>query len=174
MAYRHGDRNQMQLLPPSIEEYVTPDDPVRAYNAFVDSLSLAELGILWDEHKVGNSEYNPKAMIKLLVYGYSYGLRSSRKLERATYHNLSFIWLMGGSYECIRITVIVPSQKQAHDRPVKPNDKEQFLYDEPNDRYICPRGHSLSYTFLDKHRNHKVYQITDAYARMSAYAHSYE
>jgi transposase len=96
MVYRHGDRNQMQLLPPSIEEYVGLDDPVRAYNAFVDSLSLAELGILWDEHKVGNSEYDPKAMIKLLVYGYSYGLRSSRKLEMATYHNLSFIWLMGG------------------------------------------------------------------------------
>lgn len=95
MAYRHGDRDQMQLLPPSIEEYVTPADPVRAYNAFVDSLSLDELGIIWDEHKVGNSEYDPKAMIKLLVYGYSYGLRSSRKLEMATYHNLAFIWLMG-------------------------------------------------------------------------------
>jgi transposase len=96
MAYRHGDRDQMQLLPPSIEEYVALDDPVRAYNAFVESLSLDELGILWDEHKVGNSEYNPKAMIKLLVYGYSYGIRSSRKLERETYHNLSFIWLMAG------------------------------------------------------------------------------
>ena len=35
-------------------------------------------------------------MLKLLVYGYSYGVRSSRKLERAIYHNLSFIWLMGG------------------------------------------------------------------------------
>ena len=96
MAYRHGDRNQMQLLPPSIEEYVAGDDPVRAYDAFVESLSLDELGILWDEHKVGNSEYYPKAMIKLVVYGYSYGFRSSRKLEKATYHNLSFIWLMGG------------------------------------------------------------------------------
>ena len=30
------------------------------------------------------------------MYGYSYGIRSSRKLERATYHNLSFIWLVGG------------------------------------------------------------------------------
>jgi len=98
MAYRHGDRNQMQLLPPNIEEYVTPDDSVRAYSAFVDSLSLDELGILWDEHKVGNSEYNPKAMIKLLVYGYSYGLRSSRKLEMATYHNLSFIWSYGSKF----------------------------------------------------------------------------
>ena len=62
MAYRHGERNQMQLLPPSIEEYVGLEDPVRAYDAFVNSLSLAELGILWDEHKVGNSKYNPKAI----------------------------------------------------------------------------------------------------------------
>jgi hypothetical protein len=35
-------------------------------------------------------------MLKLLVYGYAYGHRSSRKLEQACHHNLSFIWLMGG------------------------------------------------------------------------------
>ena len=35
-------------------------------------------------------------MLKLLVYGYSYGLKGSRKLERACYHNVSFMWLMGG------------------------------------------------------------------------------
>ena len=35
-------------------------------------------------------------MLKLLVYGYAYGIRSSRKLERATLHNLSFIWLTSG------------------------------------------------------------------------------
>jgi transposase len=366
MAYRYSDRKQTQLLPPSIEEYVASDDPVRAYDAFVESLSLDELGIIEDEHKVGNSEYHPKAMIKLIVYGCSYGLFSSRKLERATYHNLAFMWLMGGlnpdhktisrfrknnrdalknilkqcvrlcmdlnliegntlfvdgtkiranasiqntwtkdkceSYlkkvdqhiesiltecdtideqeqdhsslvklqeelkdkehlksriqgvlkklqkggtdsinttdpDCVKvkgrqgthagyngqivvdekhgmivhsdvvnesndvnqfahqidqanqtlghnctnacadagysdiqelkkiddqhITVIVPSQKQAHARPVKPFDKEQFRYDSDQDCYICPQGHRLSYTFFDKDRQHKVYQITD-------------
>ena len=35
--------------------------------------------------------FRPKAMLKLLIYGPSYGIRSSRKLERAIYHNLSFI-----------------------------------------------------------------------------------
>src|SRR3989339_699971 len=35
-------------------------------------------------------------MLKLIVYGYSYGIRSSRKLERTCYHNLSFIWLISG------------------------------------------------------------------------------
>lgn len=96
MAYRHGNRSQMTLLPQSIEEYISHDDPVRAYDAFVEALDFNELGIEINPDKVGNSEYDPKAMLKLFVYGYSYGPKSSRKLERATYHNLSFIWLMGG------------------------------------------------------------------------------
>jgi hypothetical protein len=45
---------------------------------------------------VGNSAYEPKAMLKLVVYGYSYGIKSSRKLERAVHENVAFIWLMGG------------------------------------------------------------------------------
>lgn len=96
MAYRYGNRNQMELFPQSIEDYVNQDDPVRAYDAFVESLDFSELGIKLDESRAGNSEYDPKSMLKLLLYGYSYGFRSSRKLERANYHNISFIWLMGG------------------------------------------------------------------------------
>lgn len=96
MAYRYGNREQIGLFPQSIEDYVNEQDPVRAYDAFVESLDLAELGIDVDEHQVGNSEYDPRTMLKLLVYGYSYGVKESRKLERATHHNVSFIWLMGG------------------------------------------------------------------------------
>jgi transposase len=95
MAYKHGDREQIELFPSSIEEYVAEDHPVRAYDAFVEALDFNELGIILDEHKVGNSEYYPKTMLKLLIYGYSYGFRSSRKLERAIHENLSFIWLSG-------------------------------------------------------------------------------
>lgn len=96
MAYRLGNRDQMRLLPSSIEEYVSKEDPVRVYDAFVESLNFAELGIKLDEEQVGNPEYDPKAMMKLLVYGYSYGVKGSRKLERECHHNLSFLWLMGG------------------------------------------------------------------------------
>jgi transposase len=96
MAYRYGNRHQMILLPQSIEEYVTEDDSVRAYDAFVESLNYKALGIDINPHQVGNSQYDPKAMLKLLVYGYSYGVKSSRKLERETQHNMAFIWLMGG------------------------------------------------------------------------------
>lgn len=94
MAYRSGNREQMMLLPQSIEDYVGPGDPVRAFDAFVEALDFNKCGIIINPRKVGNPGYNPKAMLKLLLYGYSYGFRSSRKLERAVYHNLSFIWLM--------------------------------------------------------------------------------
>jgi transposase len=86
----------MTLLPQSIEEYVAEDDPVRAYDAFIEALNFHELGITINPYKVGNAEYDPRSMLKLLVYGYSYGVKSSRKLERECYHNISFIWLMGG------------------------------------------------------------------------------
>lgn len=96
MAYRYGDRYQTTLFPQSIDEYIPKDALVRAYDVIIDSLDFDELGIKIDPHKVGCPEYDPKIMLKLLVYGYSYGIRSSRKLEREANYNLSFIWLTGG------------------------------------------------------------------------------
>lgn len=56
-----------------------------AYVAYIDeSFSIHVLNI------------DTREMVKLLIYGYSYGIPSSRKLERAIHHNVSFIWLMGG------------------------------------------------------------------------------
>ena len=95
MAYRQTERKQRWLFPESLDEYISQEDPVRAYDAFVDVLDMESLGIEWNAHKVGCPQYDPKVMLKILVYGYSYGIRSSRKLERALYHNLSFIWLAG-------------------------------------------------------------------------------
>ena len=96
MAYRYGKRHEQFLFPASIEDYVPAEAPVRVYDAFVEALDFGELGIELDSCKVGNSSYDPKTMLKLLVYGYSYGVRSSRKLERETHYNLSFMWLVGG------------------------------------------------------------------------------
>jgi transposase len=96
MAYRYAERRQTMLFPQSIDEFIPQDAPVRAYDAFVDALNFEKLGIQIDPDKVGCPPYDPKVMLKLLVYGYSYGVRSSRKLEREVNYNLSFIWLAGG------------------------------------------------------------------------------
>lgn len=52
------------------------------------------------------------------------------------------------------ITVIVPSQKQASNRPIKPFDKENFQYDINNDCYTCPEGHLLTYSHFCKDKSH--------------------
>jgi len=95
MSYIASHRMQATCLPPVIDDYVGHNDPVRVYDAFVDALDLSALGISI-EPKPGADEYHPAILLKLLIYGYSYGIRSSRKLERACYHNLSFQWLTGG------------------------------------------------------------------------------
>ena len=94
MAFMFGkNRDQETFLPTVIDDYVGANDPVRVYNAFIDALDFNELGISLVP-KAGAERYEPRRMLKLLVYGPSYGDRSSRKLERACCHNLSYMWLM--------------------------------------------------------------------------------
>jgi transposase len=95
MAYKIRNRMQPIFLPSTIDDYVGPQDPVRVYDAFVDALDFNALGIDL-EPQAGADEYYPKDMLKLIIYAYSYGHRSSRKIDRACHHNLSFQWLMGG------------------------------------------------------------------------------
>jgi len=96
LAYRYGNRQQFTLFPDCIEDYISAEDPVHAYDAFIDALDIDFLGLDIDDQAVGNTAYDPLTMLKILIYSYSYGWRSSRKIERALYHNLSFIWLAGG------------------------------------------------------------------------------
>jgi transposase len=94
MAYKVSNRMQQMMLPPVIDDYVDPQDPVRVYDAFGEALDLRALGIPL-EPQGSADQYYPKDLLKLLIYAYSYGHRSSRNIERACYHNLSFQWLMG-------------------------------------------------------------------------------
>jgi transposase len=94
MPIKCGDRYQI-MLPDSVETYVKKDDVVRIYDAFVEHLDLKELGLAVIINDLGAPKYNPKTLLKLVLYSYSYGIFSSRKIERACYHNLSFVWLTG-------------------------------------------------------------------------------
>ena len=64
MAFILGNREQQTFLPPVIEDYVSLHDPVRVYNAFVDSLDFQSLGIS-REPQGGADEYSPKLMLKI-------------------------------------------------------------------------------------------------------------
>lgn len=96
MSYRTGiSRQQTMLLPASVEDYVSAENPARAIDAFVEGLDLEEIGFeLKGERSVGASGYHPKALLKLYLYGYLNRVRSSRELEKATHRNLEVIWLL--------------------------------------------------------------------------------
>jgi transposase len=91
------DRNQDHLLPPSIDEYVGPDNPVRFIDAFVAQLDLQDLGFVRAEAKAtGRPGYHPGDLLKLYIYGYVNRVRSSRRLEAENGRNLEVIWLLRG------------------------------------------------------------------------------
>lgn len=96
MSKRVGvHRDQRMLLPETVEDYVTADNPTRVVDAFVETLNLEELGFEQrKEGRVGAPMYDPAAFLKLYIYGYLNRIRSSRELEKATRRNLEVIWLM--------------------------------------------------------------------------------
>lgn len=97
-AFKAGDsRDQTSLLPPRIEDYVGPDNPVRAIDSFVCALDLAKLGFRHAERgaeELGQPPYDPADLLRLYLYGYINQVRSSRRLEREACRNLELIWLL--------------------------------------------------------------------------------
>jgi transposase len=83
MAYIKGTpREQQQMLPSYVEDYVSEDNPVRVIDAFVESLDLKQLGFRHtDPTAVGHPSYDPKDKLKLYLYGYMNRIRSSRRLH---------------------------------------------------------------------------------------------
>ena len=96
MSYIEGtSRYQSVLFPESLDEYITPDNPVRFLDAFVDGLRVEDLGFGHSVPEVtGRPPYDPRDLLKLYVYGYLNGIRSSRKLERECGRNVEVMWLV--------------------------------------------------------------------------------
>jgi transposase len=97
MGYKEkASREQIMLLPDSIEEYVDEDNPVRVIDAFVDSLDLVALNFTKSKPAAtGCPAYDPSDLLKLYVYGYYNRIRSSRKLMTECGRNVEVMWLMG-------------------------------------------------------------------------------
>jgi transposase len=89
-------REQMVMFPQCLDEYIGDDSPVRFIDAFVDSLDMQALGFARAVPKeTGRPPYDPGDLLKLYVYGYLNGVRSSRKLEKEARRNVELMWLMG-------------------------------------------------------------------------------
>lgn len=88
------DRNQLYMAP-SLEDSISQDNFVRIIDALVENWELEELGFVnVTPARVGRPSYAAKDMLKLYIYGYFSGIRSSRKLESELGRNVELIWLL--------------------------------------------------------------------------------
>ena len=96
MAYIKGtERNQLLLLPPSLDEMIEEESPVRIIDAFIDAIDFKQAS--FDKSlpaERGRPPYDPADLLKLYIYGYMNRIRTSRKLERECTRNIELMWLM--------------------------------------------------------------------------------
>jgi transposase len=86
-------RNQLQVS--SLEDTIAADNPVRFIDAFVNSIDLVKIGFTLRVLKTeGRPSFDTKVFLKIYLYGYINGIRSSRRLEKECLRNLEMQWLL--------------------------------------------------------------------------------
>ena len=98
MPLRPMGREQMWMLPPTLDELLPLDHPARFVAEFVDALdrdAWAELGVDIEGDSMGAPAYHPRALLSVWLYGFMTGVRSCRKLEAACRDQIPYLWLTG-------------------------------------------------------------------------------
>lgn len=93
LAIKSDNRKQNLLLPPSLDELVPENHMVRVVDAVIDRLDISD--ILSTYRGGGNSAFNPKMMLKVLVFAYLSNVYSSRRIEELLRRDICFMWLAG-------------------------------------------------------------------------------
>lgn len=95
IKFKTYQQNQVMLFPPSFDELIPADHPVRIVNQIVDEINISSL--IKKYKSDGCTSYHPKMLLKVIIYSYLNNLYSSRKIEAALKENVNFMWLSGMS-----------------------------------------------------------------------------
>jgi len=92
-TFRHYDQHQSFLLPPSLDDWLPEDHVARFISDVVDD--MLDLSVIYASYATadGAPPYDPKMMLKLVLYAYSTGVTSSREMERRCQVDVAFRWL---------------------------------------------------------------------------------
>jgi transposase len=98
-VFSRYDSKQHLLLPPNLEDWLPEEHLARFISEIVEeSLDLSPLIDRYHNAEGGHPALHPKMLTKLVVYGYAIGVRSSRKIERATYEDVAFRYLAANQH----------------------------------------------------------------------------
>jgi len=89
--FRVWEVDQVWLLPPSVRELVPAGDPAHLIRDIVrNELDVGEILEAYKEER-GFPAYHPTMMTALLLYAYTQGVYSSRRMARACHHRVDFM-----------------------------------------------------------------------------------
>ncbi|EQD58759.1 transposase IS4 family protein [mine drainage metagenome] len=81
------------LFPRALSEFVPPDHKSRIISDIIDQMDLSSFTARYSG--LGPAAYDPKMMLKVILYGFTEGIFSSRKLARSCEESLPFLYLSG-------------------------------------------------------------------------------
>lgn len=86
-------QNQVYLFPPSLEDMIDINHPVRVVSEVIDHI---DMDIIIKKYKGGGTtSYHPRMLLKVLIYSYLNNVYSSRRMESSLKENIYFMWLAG-------------------------------------------------------------------------------
>jgi transposase len=88
-------RDAIFMFPPTLDDLVPPNHLVRFIVAAIEQADLSNFTKMYAG--VGSKAHHPARLLAIMVYGYATGVRSSRKLEKATHEVLPFIFAAAGT-----------------------------------------------------------------------------
>jgi transposase/IS5 family transposase len=97
-SYLPYDPRSSLLLPPSLDEWLPPDHLSHFISDTVDQLDLSLFHDAYDLTRRGNQPYHPAMMVKVLLYAYSTGQFSSRRIARGLHEDVALRSLAAGNY----------------------------------------------------------------------------
>ena len=95
--YKPYDYNQLVMIPVSLEEQLVPGTLEYAIHHLIEErIDTSYFDERFCNDETGRSAYDPKVLLKIVLFGYSRGIISSRSLERACAENVTFMALACG------------------------------------------------------------------------------
>jgi len=90
-----GAKNQILLIPTSLEEKIPENHPVRLLDEILDGLDWTARENTYNR-KLGQPSIHPSSLCKVLLFAMIRRIRSSRSLEYQIGHSVDFIWMVSG------------------------------------------------------------------------------
>ena len=93
MKFKEYRQHQIMLMPPSLDDKIPQDHLARYIDKVVDELDIKDIADSYSD--LGCHAYHPQMLIKVILYGYCIGIRSSRRIQKEIREDLIFMWLAG-------------------------------------------------------------------------------